>query len=289
MSYKSVFTVKFAEISVRFKFPSIVKIPEKFAGFLCEDNKQPDEEYEIQLLNQPLCFEEPPITSYNGMKIYRHNKQWIRVYSQLVAEDGCQVACSSKKNGKRVLYYPASKWEFYSKELHFLHLIGIEEVLLKQQAMMLHSSVVLLNDQTVLFSGPSGAGKSTQASLWREFLDAEVINGDRCIIRKIEEVFYGCGSLWSGTSGIYRQENAPIKGIFLLKQSEENTVRRVHAEAFAKIYSQCVVNAWDSGFIEKMTDLIVELLEQVPVYELSCRPDEDAVHIAYKILFEEGC
>lgn len=288
MNEQNIVQIEVAGIKMKFSFPMETKIPNEFHKFIKTNDKETDVEYVIRLLESPLEVSEKEISDYRGMKVYSCNDGSLRIFSSLVANDGCQVACLLNQNQKHILYYPASKWEFYAQELHFLHLIGIEEVLIKKGAFLLHSSVVQMNGQMVLFSGPSGIGKSTQSQLWEKKLGAEIINGDRCIIRKKNNVFWGSGSPWCGTSGIYRNEMAPIKGIFILKQSTENRVRRLGAEAFSLLYQQSIVNMWDEGFVEKITDLIIELLLEVPVYELSCRPEEEAVLLAYQTLFEGG-
>ena len=292
MFCKTNFLIQFADLVIRFVFPKEQIFPNEFENFQygdIENRKNPDATYEIKLLKEPLDLSEQEVMSYRNMRIYNHPDGWLRVYSALTADDGCQVATLVRRNNQsNILYYPASKWDFYSEELHFLHLLGIEEFLLNNSALILHSSLVELDGQTVLFSGPSGVGKSTQASLWEKYLGADILNGDRCVIRKIDETFYGCGSPWAGTSGIYRKEMAPIKGIFILKQSKETKVRQIKAEAFVKIYQQCIVNAWDEQFVERITDLIMDLLRNVPVYELACRPDKEAVDLAYSTMYKGG-
>jgi len=280
--------VNFADISMKFRFPSKVNIPKEFEEFLTEEGTDVNAEYEICLLEQPLQLVGEPINFYNGMQVYFTEEGTLRNYIPLMEKNGCQMACLLRKNQRHILYYPASKWEYYSQELHLLHLLGIEEVLINHHALLLHSSVVKIGEDTVLFSGPSGIGKSTQARLWETYLGAKVLNGDRCIIRKKENAFWGCGSPWSGTSGIYSKEKAPIKGIFILEQASTNSVRRLGIEAFKALYSQCIVNTWDRSFIEQITELLTGLLESVPIYELSCRPDKESVELAYHTLFERG-
>lgn len=286
MSSKKKFSIRFAGLHICFIFPTEIEIPKEFVPFLCEDDVLPDAEYEIQLLEEPLEITGQEVGSYNGIKVYPYKDGWLRDYTALTEKDGCQVACFLRKNKKNILYYPAAKWNYYAEEFRCLHLIGIEEILLWKEAILLHSSVVQIHGKTILFSGPSGVGKSTQASNWKEYVGAKILNGDRCIIRKIEDKFYGCGSPWAGTSGIYQSDMAEVKGIFILKKAEENSIRQVKTEAFLKIYEQSIVNAWDSRFVEKLSYLIAELLTQVPVYELCCQPNEEAVHLAYQTLFE---
>ena len=160
-----------------------------------------------------------------------------------------------------------------------------EGLLMRHDAFLLHSSVVLQDGKTVLFSGPSGAGKSTQAGLWQTHLGAAILNGDRCVIRRTDSGFFGGGSLWSGTSGIHHPEWAPIAGIFLVEKSTENSVERLDSGAFLPLFSQTTVHSWDRAFMERLTDLYAGLLESVPVYRLRCRPDQEAVELAYRTLF----
>lgn len=285
---RKIVTIQFAGFRVRFEFPTEIIIPVEFTEFLCDAQEEADMEYKIQLLEKPLNIKGEPDAVYRGIQLYQQDGNWLRIYSSLTAEDGCQVACFVYQQDKGILYYPASKWDYYAEEIHCLHLIGIETFLLQKSAFLLHSSVVKIDGWAVLFSGPSGIGKSTQAMLWEKYLNAEILNGDRCLIRKKEDGFWGCGSPWCGTSGIYRKEQAPLKGIFVLQQSERNTVRKIGTAGFAKLFQQTIVNAWDKKFVEKFTDLLIELVAEIPVYELECRPDKEAVELAYSTLFEGG-
>lgn len=281
-------TIDFADISIGFSFPTAIELPRELTEFRNEQTTSMDATYTIQLLEKPLELTNCVAKPHNGLEIYGTEEGMIRDYIPLTEKDGCQVACYLRTNQQHTLYYPAKRWDFYSQELHLLHLIGIEEVLIRNQALLLHSSVVKLKEHTILFSGPSGVGKSTQANLWKTYMGAEIVNGDRCVIKRKDDTFWGCGSPWCGTSGIYSKEKAPIKGIFILKQASENRVRRLGIEAFKELYSQCIVNLWNRDFMEEITVLLSGLLENVPVYELACRPDQAAVELAYHTLFEGG-
>lgn len=277
--------VSFSGITFRFWFPTSPVLSEPFLALQCDDPGEVQEEFEIQLLTSPLRPNGVPVHSGGGITIYSTEEGWLRIYSPLIAEDGCQVACLLRSDGKNVLYYPASRWDFYASPLRCFHLIGCEILLLRRDAFLLHSSVVLHQGKTVLFSGPPCAGKSTQAKLWADHLGAEVINGDRCVIMKHGGIFYGGGSPWAGTSGIYRPEQAPIAGIILVNKASENRLQRLGISAFAPLFTQTIVNSWDTRFMEQITNLYQELLQQVPVYRLDCRPDEEAVQLVYRTLF----
>lgn len=58
-----------------------------------------------------------------------------------------------------------------------------------RQALAIHSSVICLNGQAVLFLGESGTGKSTHTRLWREHIPgATLLNDDSPIIRLVPQL-----------------------------------------------------------------------------------------------------
>lgn len=254
---------------------------------MCSPCDNADAEYTVTLINEPLQLPSNPVYTDGSSQIYVTNQGRLRVYSPLTEKNGCQVACLLRKNGKHTLYYPASRWEHYRQYWHCTHLLWGEMLLMQLDAFLLHSSVVLVNDKVVLFCGQSGAGKSTQAKLWQIYANAEIINGDRCVITKKDGVFLGGGSVWSGTSGVYSPKQAPIAGIFTLKKDTENSVRRLGIQAFSELYSQITLNTWDEEFMTRVTGNLQDMLCSVPVWELSCRADKEAVELAYKTLFSK--
>ena len=272
-------------MTVKFISPTNINLPPCFCDLLCEDTDTPDAEYQVELISSPLRPE--GLAVYNGkdFSVYSTNEGFLRLYTPLAFDNGCCVACLIRKNGKHILYYPASQWERFRSYWHCAHLLCGELLLLQQNAILLHSSVVAVNGKTILFCGASGAGKSTQANLWKEHKGADILNGDRCVIMKKGSVFFGGGSPWCGTSAIHRSEQFPIGAVFILKQHEENLIKPLGAEAFATLFSQTTVNLWDDDFVRTVSDFYAEILEHIPVYELRCRPDEECVRLAYETVF----
>lgn len=280
------FCLRFSGITTRFDLPTEIALPGNFLPFQCEDTDAPDEWYTVELLTEPLRPSEPRLLTLSETDIYHTKKGWLHIYPVLGDDGGCQVACLFCPDGHHTIYYPASKWDYYSEVWCCSHLILGEQLLLRHDALLLHSSLVLMEGKTILFSGPSGAGKSTQARLWQEHLGAQVLNGDRTVImRKPDGTFWGGGSIWSGTSGIFRPEQAPIAGIFLVEKSHQDRVERLGIEAFLPLFTQTIVHSWDQAFMDKIMDLFSQLLAQIPVYRLYCRPDREAVEVVYETLF----
>lgn len=156
--------------------------------------------------------------------------------------------------------------------------IGVENIFLSSQGFLLHSSFVKYKEKAILFVGPSGVGKSTQAGLWEKFRGAEIINGDRTVIRRNCDGWMAYGSPYAGTSGIYKNERAPVKALVVLKQSEQNKLRKLTSvEAFSFLYPEINAHRSDERFMKSATDLVVDFADSNDIYLLKCRPDESAV------------
>ena len=128
----------------------------------------------------------------------------------------------------------------------------------------------------IAIDGPSGAGKSTQAELWRQYAGAQVINGDRSLIRPADGTAHGI--LYSGTSGICRNVSAPLRAIVLPVQAAENRLYTLRPqETFVRLLNQCAYYPWAADSAARMTELAAQLVGAVPVYAMECRKDESAV------------
>ena len=154
---------------------------------------------------------------------------------------------------------------------------GLFDLLADFGMLILHSAYIVTPEgEGILFSGPSGAGKSTQAELWRQYAGAQVINGDRSLIRPADGTVHGI--LYSGTSGICRNVSAPLRAIVLPVQGTENRVYPLRPqETFARLLNQCAYYPWAADSAARMTELVAQLMNTVPVYGMECRKEESAV------------
>lgn len=169
----------------------------------------------------------------------------------------------------------------------FQHL-ALESLLIRRGRMFLHGACVKTSFGGLLFSGRSGIGKSTQAELWCCHRGAKQINGDRPILAKGENGWHAWGAPYAGSSNCYLNESCPVSAIVMLRQEKECTLRRLsEPEAFRALWSGATVQSWDRTFAERASDLILELIKTVPVYEFGCTPDEGAVEFLEQALGKE--
>lgn len=161
---------------------------------------------------------------------------------------------------------------------HLFQLIRLEQILMWQKALILHSSFCKWKEKGILFTAPSGTGKSTQAELWRKYQGAEIINGDRAVIRKQAETWTVSGLPYAGSSDIFKNETCEMGAIIVLRQGKVNEIQKLSpAEAFKWIYSEVITCKWAKEYQYQIIDAISELVNEIPVYLLRCLPEESAV------------
>lgn len=154
-------------------------------------------------------------------------------------------------------------------------------------AFLMHASCVNFNGNGVIFAGNSGVGKTTQAELWQKYLGAEIINGDKAIVREIDGCFYGYGLPWKGSSDYCLNQKTKLKGIVVLCQSNENKITKLNSvEATEKFMPHVFMPYWDGKCLDNALITFNGVVENVPVFLLECRPDEDAVRLTYETLWK---
>lgn len=157
-----------------------------------------------------------------------------------------------------------------------------------RSAFLMHASLIEYDNQGVIFLGPSGIGKTTQAELWERYRGADIINGDMVFVRKHNDEFKAYGSPWHGSSPYCLNRNVPLKAVIVLKQNTENKMKRLTGmDMLRYVLNNIFIPEWFERGTEIVLETVDTLLSAVPVYELSCRPDEDAVRLTEETIFKQ--
>lgn len=152
--------------------------------------------------------------------------------------------------------------------------------IIKHKGLMLHSSAISYKGRGILFSAPSGTGKSTQSSLWKQEFkdDVIIVNDDTPFIRNFDGTSYVYGCPWSGKTDINEQMKVPVFAVVSVKQGKENKIKELTAtEGFFRIFNE-TKKPVESKMLDMAMDNVITFLSNVKVYELTCRPDSDAVY-----------
>ena len=155
----------------------------------------------------------------------------------------------------------------------------------------LHSSCIVKDGQAFLFLGESGTGKSTHTRLWQEHIPGSfLLNDDSPVISAGTDGIWVYGSPWSGKTPCYRTECYPLGGCIRLSQARENRMRRLPViQAYAALHPSCPPQfAYDETLYDGISDILDNLLSQIPVYHLACLPDAEATQLSYLYLSSSG-
>lgn len=151
------------------------------------------------------------------------------------------------------------------------------------KAMLIHSAAIAVDGKAYLFSANSGTGKTTHVNLWLEKFGsrAEVINGDKPIVREKDGRLMVYGTPWCGKEGINNNISAPLAGICILKRGEKNSIARItRLEALSELMGQTIKPDEPSGTM-KVLDTLDKIIMEIPVYRLFCNMDPEAADVAY--------
>ena len=171
---------------------------------------------------------------------------------------------------------------------HVLSGMMMESRLLANDRLILHASVIRQKNHVILFSAPSGTGKSTQAELWRQYADAEILNGDRVLLRCDGDELLACGLPFAGTSAICKDFSHPIRAIVVLRQGTENRAEAMQPmEAIKFLLSQISLQRWNPRDLEAVIRLAERLIAELPIYRFSCLPEKSAVEYLRQVLTEK--
>lgn len=157
----------------------------------------------------------------------------------------------------------------------------------KHNTLLMHSSVVENEGKGYLFLGASGRGKSTHSDLWVKHIPGStLINDDNPVLRIAEDgtpIIYG--SPWSGKRPIYKNVHYPIGGFAAIEQEKENRIRKESIpSAFGILLNSCSTLKFDKDIHMSICSTVSKVLERMPVYTLSCRPDKEAADISSNVL-----
>lgn len=251
-------------------------VGKRYNEFLIEDGEV---DYRIHIIRQKLpqisC---DGVTYYPGYCSWEENQSICRMRFINTADGKKEFYSYTKENSTEALQlYSQNVLKYLDTRLIFEGFDFIN-LLNRKKAILLHASYIIYQKQGILFTAPSGVGKSTQASLWEKYKKAQIINGDRALIRRTNGIISVHGISYSGTSGICYNQSAPLSAIVCLSQNDENHIKKLNGiEALKMVLPQCSFHKDNKEEFERFSATLSDVLSNVPVYFLMCTPDERAV------------
>lgn len=277
---------RIAGISVLCEIPFPVNIRQESADFIQpaeNDQNEPD----LKVCFCPVAvLGQIPSGGYWDIDRY-HIRNFVYYCTSPHGEPYARMKIDSEYDTQITCEYIRGRESCLNYSRNLCDIIALDTLLLNYSGLLLHASFVRWREWGILFSAPSGTGKSTQADLWEKYEGADIINGDRAGLRLKDENWYAYGLPYAGSSGVYRNESAPVKAIIILRQAKENHIRPLSPpQAVRYLYPELTIHHWDRDFTERAMNLLIKLSVSIPVCLLECLPDRGAVNMVKEMLIE---
>ncbi len=164
----------------------------------------------------------------------------------------------------------------------------INLAVLDHDACVFHGVVMEYQGNGILVMASAGTGKTTHTDMWEKREKALIINGDRCLCRCIDGVWYAFGMPWAGSSGKVLNWKVQIHTIVMLERSQNNYVERIspfHAELCLLQRMFAPVSKGDLQ--ERAFEYAYDITVKIPVFKLMCRPDYESVDVLKKAIQDQ--
>ena len=280
---------RIADIHVRLRLPeelSGFSLTEIYEAFRYSGPEPPDLAITIRLETPPPTPERPLFSPGSVWQIYERNGTTL-IATTVPREGGgfcvdrLGIFAEDFRSGE--LYLPPESYRpvaaadgtytsrfpltYPMDELIFIHLLS------KGRGLELHGCGVSMNGEGLLFIGTSGSGKSTMGRLMGMRPNVVVLSDDRIIVRQIEGRWRMFGTPWHGTARAFSPARAELKKIFVLRHAAANDVRPLsRVQGASMLVARSFPTYWDPAGMEFTLNLVSNLSDQIPIYELGFAP-----------------
>ncbi len=155
----------------------------------------------------------------------------------------------------------------------------IADNLIKYNAVVFHGSAVAVGEKAVLFTALSGVGKTTHTKLWlKNIKDSFVVDGDKPILRFMNDTLYVCGTPWNGKERMGCNKNVPLTSICKINRSETNRIERANPSAFIPT----LLEQMHRTDYAKQIRILEQIAKTIPFYDLYCNMEDDAALLSFR-------
>lgn len=161
-------------------------------------------------------------------------------------------------------------------------------ILSSRNGIILHASSCVYRGSGIMFVGHSGSGKSTMIEML--IPSFEILNEDRTIVRRRNKDFFIYGSWLNFQKNPGSSKSAPLKAIFFLEKSKDNSLELLSNTSLAlNRIIPCIVRSLETQvWWENTLEVINSLVSDVPCYMLRFNKSGKIVNIIKSLINKDG-
>lgn len=151
-------------------------------------------------------------------------------------------------------------------------------------SLLLHGVVISCADKGIAFVARSGVGKTTHTMLWRKNFadDMVIINGDKPIIRFIDDVPFAYGTPWAGKEGIQVNDRVELTDICFIERDVNNSTTLIENKAdYFNLFMNQVLRPSDPIAAINTLELIDKLISRCNFWSVKCNVSDEAAILAH--------
>lgn len=145
---------------------------------------------------------------------------------------------------------------------------------------LVHGASLADGPRGLLLVGDSGTGKSTSSRLWQSYGGTQVrcLSDESSLVRKINGQFWVFGTPWPSLARVADPAGVALDRLYFLRHAPFNQAHALDSRtALLKLLQQGRFSFWDSQGVGAALDILVELAETIPTYELGFVPDKSVI------------
>ena len=281
--------IQVGEVLFRIDVPCRFPWKKKDIPFLVKEDAEHQREVLVKILFEEK-LEEPQIPllmDRGSIKVWADETLDIRAFYDISTQERVLYATSRWEGDQITIHFKYSTGFWDSPYFVIWPLLHLEAQLLLTNSLMLHCCYTQFEGKALLFTAPSGTGKTTHAEIWQRVFGSEIVNGDQGLLQQRKDGWDACGFPLSGSADECFNKSFPIKAIVIIRQSPDNYIEELSiSQKLSLIYSECTVNKWNQKRISYTLDLLVDLIQKVPVIMLHCNMKDDAARTLHQYLYK---
>lgn len=161
--------------------------------------------------------------------------------------------------------------------------------MIQHKILLMHGSVVALENCACMFTAPSGVGKTTRTRLWlQEYPSSFVVNGDKPLIRVDENEVIACGTPWCGKEGWNKNVMIPLQAIFLLERVDNDRDSSIKEVSFTEALPMLLSQTYCPSGLGKICNVVRLLRDfdgKVKFYLFRSTPTLDSIRLAHDAIY----